>query len=137
MGVYYLDASAVVKLVLDEPESDALRAYLGDVHLVSCELLLTDVPRSIWRAAAHDARLPIRVLMARAAQVIDNVALAPLDRGLLRAAGAVAEPSLRALDAIHVVAAVGLLPLEAFVTYDARQAAAARLAGLPTAAPGP
>jgi predicted nucleic acid-binding protein len=136
VGVLYLDASAVARLVLDEPESEALRAYLDDMDLVSCELLLTEVPRSIWRAAARQPRLPVDVLMARTAQVIDNLALAPLDGGLLRAAGAVAEPSLRALDAIHVVAAIGLLPLQAFVTYDARQTAAARLAGLPTAAPG-
>jgi len=136
VGVLYLDASAVVKLVLDEPESDDLRAYLCEADLVSCELLLTEVPRSVWRAVVRDPRLPIEVLVARAAQVIDNIALAPLDRGLLRAAGSLAEPSLSALDAIHVTAAIGLLPLEAFVTYDERQAAAARLAGLPTATPG-
>ena len=136
MGVLYLDASAAVKLVLDEPESDALRTFLGDADLVSCEFLLTEVPRSVWRAAGRDRCLPVDVLMARAARVIDHLALAPLDRGLLRAAGSLAESSLRALDAIHVAAAVGLLPLEAFVTYDERQAAAARLAGLRTMAPG-
>jgi predicted nucleic acid-binding protein len=58
VGVLYLDASAAVKLVLDEPESDVLRAYLGDADLVSCELLLAEVPRSVWRAAARDPRLP-------------------------------------------------------------------------------
>jgi predicted nucleic acid-binding protein len=78
----------------------------------------------------------VDVLMSRAEQAIDSVALAPLDRGLLRAAGSLAEPGLRPLDAIHVAAALGLLPLEAFVTYDERQAAAARLAGLRTMAPG-
>ena len=56
-------------------------------------------------------------------------------RALLLAAGAVSEPSLRALDAIHVVAAAGLAPIDAFVTYDERQAAA-RLAGLRTISPG-
>ena len=136
MGVLYLDASAVVKLVLDEPESDPLRAYLDGADLVSCELLLTEVPRAIWRAAARDDGLPVDLLLSRAEQAIDSVALATLDRGLLRAAGSLAEPGLRALDAIHVAAALGLLPLEAFVTYDERQAAAARLAGLRTMAPG-
>ena len=136
MGVLYLDASAVVKLVLDEPESDPLRAYLGGADLVSCALLLTEVPRAIWRAAARDDGLPVDLLLSRAEQAIDSVALAPLDRGLLRAAGSLAEPGLRALDAIHVAAALGLLPLEAFVTYDERQAAAARLAGLRSMAPG-
>jgi hypothetical protein len=59
-----------------------------------------------------------------------------LDRGLLIAAGALPEPALRALDAIHVAAAAGLAPLDGFVTYDDRQAAAARLAGIRTVAPG-
>jgi len=44
--------------------------------------------------------------------------------------------ALRALDAIHVVSAVDLDSIEGFVTYDDRQAAAARLAGLRTMAPG-
>ena len=74
--------------------------------------------------------------MTRAAETLDAVALLPLDRGLLLAAGALDEPALRALDAIHVAAAVVLSPLDAFVTYDERQAAAARLAGLRTVAPG-
>lgn len=52
------------------------------------------------------------------------------------AAGALAEPMLRALDAIHVATAASLGPIESFVSYDERQSAAARLAGLPTAAPG-
>jgi hypothetical protein len=78
----------------------------------------------------------VDLLRSRAEQAIDGIALASLDRGLLRAAGSLAEPGLRALDATHVAAAIGLLPLEAFVTYDERQAAAARLAGLRTMAPG-
>jgi hypothetical protein len=35
-----------VKLVRDEPESSALRALLADADLVSCELLLAEVPRA-------------------------------------------------------------------------------------------
>lgn len=40
------------------------------------------------------------------------------------------------LDAIHVPAAVDLSTLDAFVTYDERRAAAARLAVLRTVRPG-
>ncbi len=76
------------------------------------------------------------MLTSRAADVLDGIALLPIDRGLLAAAGALAEPALRALDALHVAAAVDLSPLEAFVSYDERQGAAARLAGLRTVAPG-
>ena len=136
MALFYADASALVKLVRDEPESDALRAFLAGADLVSSELVLTEVPRAIRRAAAHDPRLALDLLMARAADIVDAVALLPLDRPLLLAAGAFAEPALRALDAIHIAAAVDLSPLDGFVSYDERQAAAARLAGLRTLSPG-
>lgn len=136
MALFYADASALVKLVRDEPESDALRAYLEDADLVSSELVLTEVPRAVRRAAALDPELPLDLLLDRAGQLLDAVALATLDRALLAGAGALAEPVLRALDAIHVATAVDLHPFDAFVTYDERQAAAARLAGLRTTAPG-
>ncbi|HWQ22471.1 MAG TPA: type II toxin-antitoxin system VapC family toxin [Gaiellaceae bacterium] len=136
MPLFYADASALLKLVRDEPESPALRSFLTDADLVSCELVLTEVPRAIRRAAADDPELPLDVLIDRAGELLDAVALLPLDRGLLEAAGALAEPGLRALDAIHVTAAIDLSPLDAFVGYDERQAAAARLAGLRTVSPG-
>ena len=136
MQLFYADASALVKLVRDEPESDALREFLAGADIVSSELVLTEVPRAIRRAAAHDPRLTRDVLMARAGDALDAVGLLPLDRALLLAAGAFAEPALRALDAIHVAAAVELSPVDAFVSYDERQAAAARLAGLRTMSPG-
>lgn len=136
MAIFYADASALVKLVRDEAESDALRAYLGGADLVSSELALTEIPRAVRRAVAQDPELPLDLLLRRAGELIDALALHPLDRALLAAAGALAEPAIRALDAIHVAAAVDLDPIEAFVTYDERQAAAARLAGLRTIAPG-
>ena len=136
MPLFYADASALVKLVRDEPETHALRTFLVAADLVSCELVLTEVPRAIRRAAALDPRLDLDVLMERTEEIIDTLGLLPLDRALLLAAGALSEPALRALDAIHVAAAVDLAPLDAFVTYDERQAATARLAGFRTMAPG-
>ena len=135
MALFYADTSALVKLVWDEPESEALRAFVDDADLVSCELVLAELPRAIRRAAADDPRLPLEVLVTRASELLEAVALLPLDRDLLAAAGALAEPALRALDAIHIAAAVDLLPLDAFVSYDERQSAAARLAGLRTLQP--
>jgi uncharacterized protein len=136
MALFYADASALVKLVRDEPESEALRAFLADADLVSCELVLTEVPRAVRHAAARDPRLDLDLLVARAGEVLDAVALQPLDRAILLAAGALSEPALRALDAIHVAAAVDLVPIDGFLSYDDRQAAAARLAGLRTVSPG-
>lgn len=135
MSLVHADASALVKLVRDEPESAALRTYLADADIVSCDLVLAEVPRAIRRAVAVPPALDLGVLLDRAAAVLEALGLVPLDRGLLLAAGALSEPS-RALDATHVAAALGIAPIDAFVTYDERQAAAARLAGLRTVAPG-
>ncbi len=135
MALFYADASALVKLIRDEPESTALRAFVQDADLVSCELVLTEVPRAIRRAASDDPRLELELLMGRAGELIDALGLLPVSRALLLAAGALSEPALQALDAIHVAAAIDLAPLDGFLTYDERQAAAARLAGLRTFAP--
>lgn len=135
MAVCYLDASALVKLILSEPHSLTLRAYLVDADLVSCELALTEVPRAARRFSAR-MHEPLEPLLEATAELLGRVALLPLDETLLEAAGALSEPFPRALDAIHVVAALELAPLDAFVSYDERQSAAARLAGLRTIAPG-
>jgi len=136
LTLFYVDSSALVKLVREEPESDALRTFLSDADLVTCELSLTEVPRAIRRAASIHRSLQVDLLAAQAGEVLDAIALVPLDQALLVAAGALAEPGLRALDAIHIVAAVHVSPLDGFVSYDERQAAAARLAGLRTVQPG-
>ncbi|HEY7691420.1 MAG TPA: PIN domain-containing protein [Gaiellaceae bacterium] len=135
MALFYVDASALVKLVRDEPESEALRAFLAGADLASCELVLAELPRAIRRAAAADPHLPLETLVDRASELIDALALVPVDRAVLAAAGALAEPALRTLDAVHVTAAASLVPLDAFVGYDDRQSAAARLAGLHTVQP--
>jgi predicted nucleic acid-binding protein len=97
---------------------------------VTCEL-----PRAIRRAVSIDPALPGDVLLRRVGELLEAVALRPLDRGILLAAGAFSEPGLRALDAIHVAAAIDVFPHDGFVSYDERQSAAARLAGLRTFAP--
>jgi predicted nucleic acid-binding protein len=135
LATYYADASALVKLVRDEPESAALRTFLDGANLVSCELVLTELPRATRRALAIDTGLPPGILMQRSQEVLDGIALRPLDRVLLLAAGALSEPSLRALDAIHVAAAIDVFPHDGFISYDERQSAAARLAGLRTFRP--
>jgi predicted nucleic acid-binding protein len=136
VALFYADASALVKLVRDEPETDALRIYLAGADIVSSELALTEVPRAVRRAASHDRLLAIDSLLQRTGELLDALALLPVNRTVLAAAGAITEPALRTLDAIHVAGAAYLGPVDAFVTYDDRQAAAARLAGLRTTAPG-
>ena len=124
----YFDASALVKLVVREPESDALRAWLGSrADIASCTLARTEVPRAV-RASGRDS-------VRRARGLLDAVELIQLDGELLDHAGEL-EPPLRSLDAIHLAAALELGDeLEAVVTYDARMARGAEALGLPAAAP--
>jgi uncharacterized protein len=136
VAIFYADTSALVKLVSEVPESKALRAFLADADLVSSDLILTELPRAVRRAVAENPSLSRELLLERAGAVVQAIGLRPADRPLLTAAGALGEGALRALDAIHVASALDLHPVDAFVTYDDRQAAAARLAGMRTMAPG-
>ena len=125
----YLDASALVKLVIREPESRPLASWLGRRDdIVSCSLARTEVVRAA-RPSGNGAR-------RRAERLIDEIELIQLDDELLDLAGEL-EPALRSLDAIHLAAALELgEELEALVTYDARMARGAESLGLRVVAPG-
>ncbi len=131
----YLDSSAIVKLVLREDESDALTEYLGSTFSMTSDLALVEVPRALRRASAGDSTIVLEDLLTEADALLSDMAIVMSVQDLLTAAGGLESPSLRAIDAVHIATALELEP-EVFVTYDARQAAAARLSGLRTAAPG-
>lgn len=126
MTLVYLDSSALVKLVVTEPESSALAAFLkGRSERVSSAMALTEVPRALRRAGfGASARRRAREVMAR-------VALVEVDRRILAAAAALDPAALRTLDAIHLATALAVREdLAAIVTYDRRLAAAAERAHL-------
>jgi len=124
----YVDASALVKLVIREPESDALEDWLGrPAAMVSCALARTEVPLAV-RPSGADA-------VTRARRLLGSIELIQLDDELLDLAGELEGP-LRSRDAIHLAAALELGDeLEAVVTYDTRMTRAAGALGLPVAAP--
>jgi predicted nucleic acid-binding protein len=93
--------------------------------------------RAIRRAVARDPLLSLAALVERVGEVLDGLALRAVSRPLLLGAGALGEPSLRALDAVHIATALDVFPHDGFLTYDERQGAAARLAGLRTYSPAP
>src|SRR5215211_1832604 len=136
MPLLYVDASALVKTILKEEGADALNAHLAASELVSSELVLTEIPRALRRVAAIRTELSLQSLLRRAEAQTDLISLRPVEEALLIGAGMLAEPALRSLDAIHVATALHVYPIDAFVTYDKRQAAVARLVGLRTVAPG-
>jgi uncharacterized protein len=129
--VAYLDASAFVKLIKDEPESAALDAALEAWPRKSSSALLeVEGPRAARRTSplAYDA--------ARA--LIGGLELIEIDADVRRAAAALPDPGLRSLDAIHLATALSLGDrCGAFFAYDERLIAAARAHGLTVTVPRP
>jgi predicted nucleic acid-binding protein len=127
----YLDSSALVKLVVNEAESTALRTYLAehrsDVR-VAAALVRTEVVRAV---ATHGSV----GLVETARSIIARLHLVPLNNRLLDAAATTLPADLRTLDAIHLSAAMTAPDLRAIVTYDKRLTEAAATAGFAVAAP--
>lgn len=129
MTISYLDTSAAMKLVLDEPQSDALTADLAgsdDRQLVSSLLLHTEM-----HCAA--GRHPQDVDLEAVRTVLDAVSLIDLTRGDLLTAGTHAP--LRSNDAIHLAVALRV-GADEIVTYDGELIEQATAAGLPVLSPG-
>jgi predicted nucleic acid-binding protein len=142
--VIYLDSCALVKLIREEDESAALQEWLderADVPVVTSELAHAEVPRVVRRNNHTDQGIVIdptelALDLAEADQVLAAVGQLTVDRDLLVGAGALEEPMIRTLDAIHLASALELdVPELEFVAYDRRLAAAAHNAGLRVTAP--
>lgn len=134
----YLDASAVMKLVVQEPESSALREFVeAEGGRASSELLFAEIPRALRRPWwSHGSADSVR-LLARGEAELGAMYLIALSRSVLTLAGTLEGPLLRALDAIHVATAISYPgELRAFVSYDDRQLEAAERAVLAVASPG-
>ena len=99
---FYLDTSALVKLVVSEPQTLALRAWLNasDRRPVSCDLARTELIRAVRRVA------PDRAVRARA--VLDAVTLIEVTTTMFEEAGRLDPTLLRSLDAVHLAAALAL-----------------------------
>lgn len=125
----YLDASAAVKLVVSEPESATLRRFVaGQVTHVSSRTLAVELIRAVARASPAS--------LDQAGSLLAVMEFVELDETIAEWAAGLEPVGLRSLDAIHLASALALGDeLDAFVTYDAHQADAARSLGLTVAAP--
>jgi predicted nucleic acid-binding protein len=125
----YLDTSALVKLVVIEKESRALRTFLRhEPEQFSCAIARTELLRAVHRGGS--------VAIEDARRVLRNVHLIRLGDALLDAAGMLDPVKMRSLDAIHLAAAALIAPeLTALVTYDRRMAEGAALLGFPVVSP--
>ena len=129
-GVVYLDSSALIKLIFEEPETSSLAHFLdawptrASSSLASVEVLRTARVVADELVTRHARNLLAHVHLIRPGDLV------------LAAATRVEPASLRTLDAIHLATAVSLgHELAGMVVYDRRLAGAARDAGLTVWAP--
>ncbi len=126
--MHYLDTSALVKLVFTEDESKALESFVASHDVAASALSRVELRRVAMRVSL--AHLP------ECEQLLASCFEISLTPALLDRAGAAQPPSLRSLDAIHLVSALTLGDdLEAFVAYDDRLLTAAEQTGLSIARP--
>lgn len=128
----YLDSSALLKLLHEEVESDALAGWLtarADSPMVSSELAKVEVVRTCRRvnaAALREAKI-----------LLGQLDLIPLTSDLIDDAADISESTLRSLDAIHLASALSIRSdLTAFIAYDVRLGEAAAAEGLELLMPG-
>lgn len=118
-----------MKLVVREPESGALRAFVTRrTARSSCALARVEVVRAV----RHHGPPAI----GRARQLVERFELVRIDDALLDAAALLPVEGLRSLDAIHLAAAQRLgRDLSVLVSYDERMLAAARALGIRVTTP--
>ena len=125
----YVDSSAIVKLAVAEPESNALRRFLSRRRqLVTSALARTEVARALMPSGTE--------AVSRGEEVLRRIQVMRLNDRVLREAGRIESAELRSLDAIHLASARQLgSSVKHIVTYDERMADAATASGWAVAAP--
>lgn len=128
MSIWYLDTSAALKLLIEEPESPALAQTVDGEQpdLVAGWLLETELRRAAQRLPALG--------MDVVSEFLAGVSLYEMPGSLFREAGILPGETLRSLDALHLAAAVRI-GVDLVLTYDVRMADSARLLGLPVLSP--
>lgn len=128
----YLDTSAILKLIVSEPESEPLlRALESRPDRVSSVLAVVESHRALRRLRAS------RDVRDRAIAVLSAVVLVRVDDAIVERASTFADATLRALDAVHLATALSLGDdPDAVFTYDRRLARAAAREGLAVRHPG-
>ncbi len=124
-GLVYLDSSAIIKLVFEEDETDALLTFLRTrPQRVSSALARIEVLRIVSRAQDP---LPLR----EAKRVLSALDLIRMDDDIVTRAAALEPAGLRSLDAVHLATAQMLgHHLAGMVVYDRTLAAAAKAADI-------
>src|SRR6218665_3842283 len=124
----YFDTSAAVKMIRAEDYSADVRRWVADptVDAVSSSLLEVELRRSAMRWD---------ISQEEATHTLANFHLFGIPDWEFKAAGLIPTPGLRALDALHVAAAIRV-EADVLITYDDRMAEAAPARGPAVVRPG-
>jgi predicted nucleic acid-binding protein len=131
----YLDSCALYKLVVSEPESEALDAHVAHENrrgqtVIASELAHVEVRRALIRSGADQRK------HGEADALLGVYAKLPVSP-IIQKASRLTHPHLRSLDALHIATAASLgKALTEFITYDRKLGKIAKEAGLPVLAPG-
>jgi predicted nucleic acid-binding protein len=131
----YMDTSALTKLLIAEPETPDLQAWLAaqsgqGEHAATSALGRAELMRVVARYGEPGQS-------ERARYLLDGLDILPLTELVMALADTIGPPTLRSLDAIHLAAAAHIeRELTAFVTYDHRLLDGCCEIGLATASPG-
>ncbi len=126
----YLDTSAIVKLVIEEPDTAAVESAIAHCEAAfSSRLAVVECARAI-------ARVSTRSALTTTAEVFEALVLHEVNAAVLEKAATLTPSSLRSLDAIHLATALLLEQSNlAFITYDDKLARAAEAQGLAVVQP--
>ena len=126
----YVDSSALPKRYVDEPDSDVADLLLrSDSSLLTARHTIVEVRRNLARLVAGRELASARSAFARDLEVLSII---ELDEVTCDGAAEIAEVTgVRARGAVHLAAAQRIGgPAVPFLTFDVRQAQAARALGL-------
>jgi len=125
----YLDTSVLGRVLLNEPDTPAIRHEMGRFERhISSRLLSIELHRLGLRED----------MLEYVEKLLSGQVLIPLDEEILADAETIAPSAVRTLDAIHLATAVRLAgegQLDALMTYDKQLAEGAREHGLAVLSP--
>ncbi len=125
----YVDSSALMKRYLSEQDSEVAERFIaGDQRRATCHITEVEIRRNLARLLKGEDLIGAR---RQFQSDLNYFAIINIDSVTCGRAASIAEQTqCRSLDALHVAAALLVGKSTTFLTFDIRQAQAARSVGL-------
>ena len=123
MSSYYIDSSALISIIFDEPDAKAMKSFVGST-LFTSQITRVEVIRAVYRIA------PEREEIAR--KLLDSITIVPVRTAIVTQAERLPEKiNIRGMDALHLATAntLDFLRIHGVITYDKQMAKAAQALG--------